>query len=828
MKKQLKVSLRVTVFFMIFAIAGILQSIPGADWGTKAQAASYSGDYRYWSQGASDDYNMRQYGCWVTAQAKLLYETNVDRSAGFNPDSYLNWQRSNGLINSGFYQTNGGNAPSIYASQKGKQLTYLGNWNADANQLWFNINAGYYTIVKVPGHYVMLANQLSKEKGVLYCYDSWTPSSSVAPQPLSRYSSWQSGYVYRNDSRDTTPPTISNVRITDVNADGYTVVCNVSDNVGISKVEFPSWNTDKHRGEDANWIQGSVSGNTASARISLSSLKSGAVQGNYVTHIYAWDSSGNKSGVPTSIVYIDRTAPTLTDIKVVEKDSKGYTVECKASDASGVDRVQFPTWTAKNDQDDIAKDWWTNQAVRGTRVSGDTYRFRVNISEHNNEVGSYVTHIYVYDKYGNYSCGRSGCVVPLGLLPQRIVKYGNSLLSLYNENYSWDEMKTLSGKLQSKLAEVEDAQKQQVITNLVSDQIRQYYYIGGSQAGKGQPWKWQSGSSVTYTNWDAAQPDCAGNSEFYMAATRGHGRWNDMPSSYIYSGFILETPLNLKPAAEITYGNKVYRFYTAGIPYALAERYCEELGGNLVKIESEEKNNVIAQKVKELNKTFYIGASDEKEEGKFVWRDGSAVTYTNWSQNGPNNSADCGGENYVQMYANGKWNDYTGQSVDIGFIGEFDETPTATSTPAPTNTPNATQKPQATNRPQSTKKPQATKKPSSQNDDADYNWSSDDTSSDDVTVKKVTGVKVKKAAKKSLIVTWRWFVSQDGFEVQYALNKSFTKKKKTKRYDLYAERVKLRGLKRKKTYYVRVRAFKKVGTEKVYGKWSITKKCKVK
>lgn len=631
-----------------------------------------------------------------------------------------------------------------------------------------------------------------------------------------------------NFTSDTTPPTISNVRITDVNADGYTVVCNVSDNVGISKVEFPSWNTDKHRGEDANWIQGSVSGNTASARISLSSLKSGAVQGNYVTHIYAWDSSGNKSGVPTSIVYIDRTAPTLTDIKVVEKDSKGYTVECKASDASGVDRVQFPTWTAKNDQDDIAKDWWTNQAVRGTRVSGDTYRFRVNISEHNNEVGSYVTHIYVYDKYGNYSCGRSGCVVPLGLLPQRIVKYGNSLLSLYNENYSWDEMKTLSGKLQSKLAEVEDAQKQQVITNLVSDQIRQYYYIGGSQAGKGQPWKWQSGSSVTYTNWDAAQPDCAGNSEFYMAATRGHGRWNDMPSSYIYSGFILETPLNLKPAAEITYGNKVYRFYTAGIPYALAERYCEELGGNLVKIESEEKNNVIAQKVKELNKTFYIGASDEKEEGKFVWRDGSAVTYTNWSQNEPNNAADCGGENYVQMYANGKWNDYTGQSVDIGFIGEFDKTPTATSTPAPTNTPNATQKPQATNRPQSTKKPQATKKPSSQNDDADYNWSSSDTSSDNVTVKKVTGVKVKKAAKKSLIVTWRWFVSQDGFEVQYAFNKSFTKKKKTKRYDLYAERVKLRGLKRKKTYYVRVRAFKKVGTKKVYGKWSITKKCKVK
>ena len=76
MKKQLKVSLRVTVFFMILAIAGILQSIPGADWGTKAQAASYSGDYRYWSQGASDDYNMRQYGCWAVSYTHLTLPTN--------------------------------------------------------------------------------------------------------------------------------------------------------------------------------------------------------------------------------------------------------------------------------------------------------------------------------------------------------------------------------------------------------------------------------------------------------------------------------------------------------------------------------------------------------------------------------------------------------------------------------------------------------------------------------------------------------------------------------------------------------------------------------
>jgi hypothetical protein len=36
----------------------------------------------------------------------------------------------------------------------------------------------------------------------------------------------------------------------------------------------------------------------------------------------------------------------------------------------------------------------------GTK-SGDTYTFRVNVSDHNNEKGFYVTHIYAYDTQGN-------------------------------------------------------------------------------------------------------------------------------------------------------------------------------------------------------------------------------------------------------------------------------------------------------------------------------------------------------------------------------------------------------------------------------------------
>ena len=65
----------------------------------------------------------------------------------------------------------------------------------------------------------------------------------------------------------------------------------------------------------------------------------------------------------------------------------------------------------------------------------------------------------------------------------------------------------------------------------------------------------------------------------------------------------------------------------------------------------------------------------------------------------------------------------------------------------------------------------------------------------------------------------------DGYQVQYSLKKNFKSKKvkwtkKTK--------ISMRGLKKKKTYYFRVRAYKRSNGKKVYGKWSkvVKKKCK--
>ncbi|MCI8668027.1 MAG: hypothetical protein HFI34_00675 [Lachnospiraceae bacterium] len=104
----------------------------------------------------------------------------------------------------------------------------------------------------------------------------------------------------------------------------------------------------------------------------------------------------------SGVITKDSTPPVISDITVTDINSTGYTVTCKVTDDVKVDRVQFPTWTIINGQDDLCGDWDKNEKVSGT-INGDRVTFRVNISEHNGETGRYATHIYAYDSSGNMS-----------------------------------------------------------------------------------------------------------------------------------------------------------------------------------------------------------------------------------------------------------------------------------------------------------------------------------------------------------------------------------------------------------------------------------------
>lgn len=93
-----------------------------------------------------------------------------------------------------------------------------------------------------------------------------------------------------------------------------------------------------------------------------------------------------------------------------------------------------------------------------------------------------------------------------------------------------------------------------------------------------------------------------------------------------------------------------------------------------------------------------------------------------------------------------------------------------------------------------------------------------------VSVRRVSSVKLKQK-KQTVTASWKKVSGADGYQVCYSTSKKW--KKKTQK--LTANRkVEIKRLKRKKTYYFRVRAYRKDGAGKVYGAWSNTKKIRVR
>ena len=84
-----------------------------------------------------------------------------------------------------------------------------------------------------------------------------------------------------------------------------------------------------------------------------------------------------------------------------------------------------------------------------------------------------------------------------------------------------------------------------------------------------------------------------------------------------------------------------------------------------------------------------------------------------------------------------------------------------------------------------------------------------------------------RGGKKKLTVNWTWD-GQDGFQLQCATNRRFTKNKKSCTVKGVRESKTFKKLKSGRTYYVRMRAYNSYSGTKYYGKWSKVKKVKIK
>lgn len=115
------------------------------------------------------------------------------------------------------------------------------------------------------------------------------------------------GYIYIGDYidavSDVTPPSLSDVLVTDYQDEGIKVTALVSDDLsGIGSVYFPVW-TENNGQDDLIWHEGTVDGNVASCFIPYSDHNTEL--GDYNVHIYAYDNAGHYTMTGTTITKAD-------------------------------------------------------------------------------------------------------------------------------------------------------------------------------------------------------------------------------------------------------------------------------------------------------------------------------------------------------------------------------------------------------------------------------------------------------------------------------------------------------------------------------------------
>jgi len=145
----------------------------------------------------------------------------------------------------------------------------------------------------------------------------------------------------------------------------------------------------------------------------------------------------------------------------------------------------------------------------------------------------------------------------------------------------------------------------------------------------------------------------------------------------------------------------MYFIYPQQGSSSAAQAAAQQFGANTVSFQTAQENaDVLAALYNTAytpaNYSVWIGLSDAAQEGNFVWLDGSPLVYTNWATNEPNNQQpNCcsiplfgcqsdpicvNGEDCVQMYGGGTWNDLDCTSTNAISVIEVSLCPQITAT----------------------------------------------------------------------------------------------------------------------------------------------------
>ena len=250
------------------------------------------------------------------------------------------------------------------------------------------------------------------------------------------------------------------------------------------------------------------------------------------------------------------------------------------------------------------------------------------------------------------------------------IEYNGHYYGLSASAKTWAEAKADCEANGGHLVTISDEKEQNAVQKLFSYESVSEAWIGATDETTEGEWTWCTGEEFSYTNWASGKPDNENEGDYVGIYTDGFG-WNDWDSSKIVK-YICEW--EELPSKEIFTQYKFYGFEYNGHYYGLsqdklswedAKISCEEVGGKLVSINSEEEQVFIENLLGIApSENYWIGAY--RENSLWHWVDGEDVVYQNWKINYEKAA-------YVS-YSDFKW--YSANSGALYYICEWTEEPT--------------------------------------------------------------------------------------------------------------------------------------------------------
>ena len=460
---------------------------------------------------------------------------------------------------------------------------------------------------------------------------------------------------------DTVAPSISYARAENVSKDSFELVCDLSDNIGVTRVWLIIY---APNGE----TQFGVPASNGEFRYTIKTSEYGG-EGEYAVGFYAFDATENGTkGLVENINDIsDTIAPSINNARAENVSKDSFELVCDLSDNVGVTRVWLIIYAPNG------------ETQFGVPASNGEFRYTIKTSEYGGE-GEYAVGFYTFDAAENgILCTVNGikAYVDYSISPTSKADYNGHTYEYYDYPLKWFDAYRFCEKKGGHLVTITSKEEDDFISGLVKD----YSVWTGGRTFDNSPWMWITGESFDYQNWGWNQPDNYNNSEDALQYVFDQGTiyWNDAPGNTTLT-FICEydNAIDISkytPVYKENYNGHEYWYFENRVDWQTAKKICELKGGYLAIPNDADENAMIISGLKNTsNELVWIGITDIENED--VWKDakGNIIQYTNWSYPQPDNYG--GREDYVHMYNDGTWNDANcgcNCCNNVGFVCEFDD-----------------------------------------------------------------------------------------------------------------------------------------------------------